>query len=143
MTHDTHQAYRLADEVVTLFHGRVAGPSLENLFRGRIGSVDGLPVFDTGRLRMEVITDKSGSAYAAIDPAAIILSYSPVRSSARNTLQGVIRTISDNGSSGIRLCIEAGEELTVKMTKESLSEMNLTVGSRVYLTFKSSAVEIF
>ena len=35
------------------------------------------------------------------------------------------------------------EELTVKMTKDSLVEMNLTVGSKVYLTFKSTAVEVF
>ena len=33
VTHDTSQAYRLADTVVNLFEGRVVRPSLENLFQ--------------------------------------------------------------------------------------------------------------
>jgi tungstate transport system ATP-binding protein len=142
VTHDTHQAYRLADEVINLFEGRVVRPSLENLFRGTIEKVNDRSVFDTGRMRMEVVAEKKGSAYAVIDPRDIIVSASPLRSSARNSFYGIIRAIFDNGSS-VRLGITAGEELTVKMTKDSLSEMKLTVGSRVYLTFKSTAVEVF
>ena len=142
VTHDTHQAYRLADEVINLFQGRVVRPSLENLFRGTIEKINNLPVFDTGRMRMEVVSEKRGSAYAVIDPRDIIVSDSPLRSSARNSFYGIVNTIFDNGMS-VRLGIAAGEDLTVKMTKDSLSEMNLTVGSKVYLTFKSTAVEVF
>ena len=142
VTHDTHQAYRLADDVINLFQGRVVGPSLDNLFKGSIEKVNGLSVFDTGRIKMEVLSEKTGSAYAAIDPKDIIVSESPLHSSARNSFHGTVTTISDNGP-GIRLGISAGEEFSVKMTKDSLSEMNLTVGSTVYLTFKSTAVEIF
>jgi len=142
VTHDTEQAYRLADEVINLFQGRVVGPSLENLFRGRIEHVNNLSVFNTGRMQMEVVTERRGSAFAAIDPRDIIVSLSPVRSSARNSLYGIVSAISDNGL-GVRLAITAGEELTVKITKHSLSEMNLTIGSKVYLTFKSTAVEVF
>lgn len=142
VTHDTHQAYRLADEVINLFQGRVVRPSLENLFRGTIEKANNLSVFDTGRMRMEVVSEKRGSAYAAIDPRDIIVSDSPLRSSARNSFYGTVSTIFDNGTC-VRLVITAGEELTVKMTKDSLSEMNLAVGSKVCLTFKSTAVEVF
>lgn len=143
VTHDTRQAYRLADEVINLFQGRVVRSSLENLFKGTIENADNLPpVFDTGRMKMEVVSEKRGSAYAAIDPKDIIVSDSPLRSSARNSFYGTVSTIFDNGTS-VRLGITAGEEMTVKMTKKSLSEMNLTVGSKVYLTFKSTAVEVF
>jgi len=142
VTHDTHQAYRLADEVINLFQGRVVGPSLENLFKGTIEKVNDLSVFDTGRMRMEVVSERRGSAYAAIDPKDIIVSDNPLRSSARNSFYGILTTIVDNGP-GVHLGISAGEELTVKITKDSLSEMHLTVGSKVYLTFKSTAVEVF
>ena len=142
VTHDTHQAYRLADEVINLFQGRVVRPSLENLFRGTIEKANNLSVFDTGRMRMEVVSEKRGSAYAAIDPRDIIVSDTPLSSSARNSLHGTVSTIFDNGTC-VRLGVTAGEELTVKMTKDSLSEMNLAVGSKVYLTFKSTAVEVF
>ena len=142
VTHDTHQAYRLADEVINLFQGRVVRPSLENLFRGTIEKINNLSVFDTGRMRMEVVSEKRGSAYAVIDPRDIIVSDSPLRSSARNSFYGIVSTIFDNGTS-VHLGITAGEDLTVKITKDSLSEMNLTVGSKVYLTFKSTAVEVF
>jgi len=143
VTHDTDQAYRLADEVINLSQGRVEGPSLENLFRGTIEQVNNLSVFDTGRMRMEVVSERRGSAYAVIDPRDILVSLSPLRSSARNSFYGIVSAISDNGSSGVRLGITAGEELTVKITKASLSEMKLTVGSKVCLTFKSTAVEVF
>ena len=142
VTHDTRQAYRLADEVINLFQGRVVGPSLENLFRGTIEKANDLAVFDTGRMRIEVVSERRGSAYAAIDPKDIIVSDSPLRSSARNSFYGIVTTIIDTGP-GVRLGITAGEELTVKITRDSLSEMNLTVGSKVYLTFKSTAVEVF
>jgi tungstate transport system ATP-binding protein len=142
VTHDTHQAYRLADEVINLFQGRLVRPSLENLFKGTIEKVNDLSVFDTGRMRMEVVSERKGIVYAAVDPSDIIVSTKPVSSSARNSFYGIIGTIFDNGSC-VRLGINAGEELTVKITKDSLSEMNLTVGSRVYLTFKSTAVEVF
>ena len=55
VTHDTSQAYRLADTVVNLFEGRVIGPSLENLFRGRLEKINDLSLFDTGRIKMEVV----------------------------------------------------------------------------------------
>jgi tungstate transport system ATP-binding protein len=142
VTHDTHQAYRLADEVINLFQGRVVGPSIENLFRGTIKKVNDLSLFDTGRMRMEVVSERRGSAYAAIDPRDIIVSDSPLRSSARNSFYGTVTTIIDNGP-WVRMGITAGEELTVKITKGSLCEMNLTVGRKVYLTFKSTAVEVF
>jgi tungstate transport system ATP-binding protein len=142
VTHDTHQAYRLADDVINLFQGRVVGPSLENLFRGTIEKANDLSVFDTGRMRIEVVSERRGSAYAAIDPKDIIVSDSPLRSSARNSFYGMVTAITDTGP-GVSLGITAGEELTVKITRDSLSEMNLTVGSKVYLTFKSTAVEVF
>jgi molybdopterin-binding protein len=93
-------------------------------------------------MEMEVITDREGVIYVAIDPRDIVISLQPLSSSARNSFYGKINKIFDDGPS-VRLSIEAGEELKVKITKESFTEMKLSLGSKVYLTFKSTAVEVF
>jgi len=142
VTHDTQQAYRLADEVVTLFEGKVIASSLENLFRGKVKKVNDISVFDTGKITIEVVTDKEGMVYAAIDPRDIILSLQPISSSARNSFFGEITRIVDEGSC-VSMTMRAGEEFKVKITRESFLGMKLGVGSRVCLTFKSTAVEVF
>lgn len=142
VTHDTYQAYKLADEVVNLFEGRIVKSSLENLFRGTVTKINDLSVFDTGKMKIEVVTEREEVVYAAIDPRDIVISLQRLSSSARNSFYGVIKEIFDDGSS-VRLSIEAGEELKVKITKESFVEMKLSVGNKIYLTFKSTAVEVF
>ena len=142
VTHDTYQAYKLADEVINLFDGRIVASSLENLFRGRIIKTNNLSTFDTGKMKIEVLTDRVDVAYAAINPRDIVVSLQPLLSSARNSFNGMINKIGEDGAS-VLLNVKAGEELIVKITKESFLEMKLTIGSNVYLSFKSTAVEIF
>ena len=143
VTHDTSQAYRLADTVVNLFEGSMVRPSLENLFRGRLEKINDLSLFDTGRMKIQVVTDRpDGTVYAAVDPRDIVISLNPFRSSARNSFQGTIFKIIDDGIC-LLLGIRAVEEFTVKVTRDSLAEMNISVGSAVYLTFKSTAVQVF
>lgn len=142
VTHDTHQAYQLADEVINLFEGRVVASSLENLLRGRIIKTNNLSTFDTGKITIDVLTDREDVAHAAINPHDILVSLEPFSSSARNRFYGTIVKITDFGSS-VKLSVKAGEEFTVEITKKSFAEMKLGIGSDVYLSFKSTAVEIF
>ena len=142
VTHDTHQAYKLSSEVVNLFSGRVVQASLENLFSGTVKKINDLALFDTGKMKIEVVTDREGVVHAAVNPHDLIVSLQPISSSARNTYYGIISKIYDDGPS-IRLSVDVGEAMKVKITKESFVEMKLSVGSNVYLTFKSTAVEIF
>ena len=142
VTHDTHQAYKLADKVINLFEGKVVESSLENLFRGRIIKTNNLSSFDTGKIKIDVLTDREDVAYAAINPHDIVISSKPLSSSARNSFPGTIDKIIDFGSS-VKLNVKAGEELKVEITKNSFTEMKLSIGSKVYLSFKSTAVEIF
>lgn len=142
VTHDTQQAYRMADKVITLFEGKVIESSLENLVRGTITKLNGTSLLDTGRMKIEVVTDKKGLVYAAINPHDIILSLHQLNSSARNTFYGKISQIFDEGAR-ISLKIDVGEEFMVKITRKSLNEMKLSVGITVCMTFKSTAVEVF
>ena len=77
-----------------------------------------------------------------INPQDIIVSHEPLNSSARNSFSGKIIHVFDEDPR-ITLIVNVGEALKVKMTKDSLREMGLRLGDTVYLTFKSTAVEIF
>lgn len=141
VTHDTRQAHKLADEVINLFAGRVVQSSMENLFKGTIASINGLAVFDTGRIKMEIIAANEGEAHAAINPHDIIISLQPLSTSARNSFCGPIVEVISEGAA-IRLRVDVGEVFKVLMTRASFQEMQLDVGTKVYITFKSTAVEV-
>ncbi len=113
-THDLSQAYRLADEIVSLFDD----------------------------IRFSVVSKKKGLAYIYIDPRDIILSYEQFSSSARNTFVGKIIKISEQNHL-IRLVVDIGVELIIVITYESFQELHLNIGSKVYTTFKASAVKIY
>lgn len=141
VTHDTRQAHRLADEVINLFAGKVVQSSMENLFRGTVSRVNGLSVFDTGRIKMEIVSDRQGDGHAAVNPHDIIVSLQPLSTSARNCFQGMIAEVIHEGAT-VRLSVAAGEVFKVLMTRASFQEMKLDVGARIYITFKSTAVEV-
>jgi tungstate transport system ATP-binding protein len=141
-THDINQAYRLADEVISLFGGKIAKSPAENLFKGRALREKDIFLFDTGRIKVAILPESDEVSHISIPPEAIIISHEPISTSARNSFSGEIYQVADRGDS-VSLVVDAGEKLTVKVTKKSFQEMRLNVGSRVYLTFKSSSVEVF
>lgn len=141
VTHDTRQAHKIADEVINLFAGRVVQSSMENLFKGSVFTVNGRTTFDTGTIKLEIITNRQGRAHAIINPRDIIISLQPVTTSARNCFLGTITEVLNEGTT-IRLSVTAGEVFKVILTKASFQEMKLDVGTKVYITFKSTAIEI-
>lgn len=142
-THDLSQAYRLADEVISLLDGKIIKQVPENLLRGEIIEEDGLKRFKTmGNIKFAIVSEKVGPAYISIDPRDIILSYEQFQSSARNSLLGKITKIIEQNHL-VKLEIDIGIPLLVVITRESFFKMNLNLGSKVYLTFKASAVKLY
>jgi molybdopterin-binding protein len=143
-THDLSQAYRLADEVISLLDGKIIKQVPENLLRGEIiKEGDGLKWFKTtGNIKFTIVSEKVGLAYISIDPRDIILSYEQFQSSARNSFLGKITKIIEQNHL-VKLEIDIGIPLLAIITRESFFKMNLNLGSKVYLTFKASAVKIY
>jgi tungstate transport system ATP-binding protein len=142
-THDLSQAYRLADEVISLLDGQIIKQVPENLLRGEIVEEDGLKWFKTaGNIKFAIVSEKNGLAYISIDPRDIILSYEQFQSSARNSFLGKIAKIIEQNHL-VKLEIDIGIPLVVIITRESFFKMNLNLGSKVYLTFKASAVKLY
>ncbi len=160
-THNMFQAETLADRAALLLEGRIEKigtikeifmlPSttltkfarLENVFAGtsRI-TEEGTSIIDIGEgLQIEAASQRSGNVSVYVRPEDIILSAQALISSARNTIEGRIIEISDQGSI-VKLTVKAGKNFIVQITKRSFNEMQLNLDSRIFLAFKASAVKL-
>lgn len=143
-SHNLTQAYRMAEIVISIFDGSLVSSAMHNLFSGSIHMKDKGLCFDTGETRIWIPANARSmhSTHIAIDPEDIIVSKKPFVSSARNLFEGTITNITDQGGS-ILLEVRSDEEIfRALITAVSLKEMDLNVGSHVFLTFKASSVHI-
>ncbi len=160
-THNMFQAESLPTRIALINEGRiteVGAPSeifgkisknlasfaaVDNTFSGTAkNSGEGISIIDLGNeILVEATTDKSGEIRFFISPHDIILSKTKVISSARNVLKGKISSISDLNSL-VKLTVDIGKPFTVQITKRSFAEMNLNLGTEVFIAFKASSVQI-
>ncbi|WP_410508485.1 ABC transporter ATP-binding protein [Methanosarcina hadiensis] len=161
-THDLLQGQRLADRMVILYNGEILQSGtpdeifrkpknkfvanfvgIENIMSGSIEeSSDGLAKIKTDSINVFAVTEKEGKVHFSIRPDEITISLEKVQTSARNTIQGKVNDIIDTGSL-IKLLVDAGELFTVFITRESLNELNISIGTDIWLYFKASAVHVF
>jgi molybdopterin-binding protein len=158
-THNIFQVESLTNRAALLVDGRIAqagttqeifrSPSksmasfarVENVFSGYSEMVEGVSHIDIGGLVVKAAFDKVGEISVYVRPEDIILSLNPVMTSARNQLKGRIVSVEDM-ENVVRLRIDAGKIFVVQITRRSLLEFNLGLGSEVYLSFKASSVEM-
>lgn len=160
-THNMFQAEALSERIALLIEGTIrqigtnqdifrkpneclsSFSRLENVFSGisRV-SEDGTSIIDVNPdLQIEASFSQSGDITVCVRPEDIIVSTEPLQSSARNVFNGKISKVTDLGSI-VRLTVDSGKKFSVQITKKSLTEMNLSVNSEVYLTFKASSVRV-
>ncbi|MCZ2856636.1 MAG: ABC transporter ATP-binding protein [Candidatus Bathyarchaeota archaeon] len=160
-THNMFQAETLTKRVALLLGGKMAqigapqeilrGPSinlasfarLENVFSGNSKILqEGTSVIEVDEgVEIEAALKKSGKVTVFVGPEDIIVSKKTMSSSARNVFEGKIVEVSDFGPV-VKLRVDAGKEFVVQITKRSFVEMQLNVGSIVFLTFKASSVHL-
>jgi molybdopterin-binding protein len=133
----------LADEIISLRDGVMLATGPTNLFGGVVEQrQDGARVQMTPDVAIQVITERTGAVHIRIPPEDIIISRSPIESSARNSFSGAITAAVVEGDH-IRLDLNIGITLSVVITKQSFADMRLTVDDTVYATFKTSAVKVY
>jgi tungstate transport system ATP-binding protein len=160
-THNMLQAENLASKAAVLRKGELAEigsvseifkkPSdflagfakLQNVYSGRAKAIEpGLALVDIGRnVEIEVVTEREGDVTLFIRPEEIIVSSSPLQSSARNTLTGRVIEVVDLDRQ-VQIKVDVGREVTATVTRRSFEEMKLNLGSQVYLSFKASSVQL-
>jgi tungstate transport system ATP-binding protein len=161
-THDLSQGQKLADRMIILCNGQILQSGtpdkifrkpknrfvadfvgIENVMSGRIeDSSNGLVKIKTDSITIFALTEKQGKVNFIIRPDEITVSKEKTQTSARNTLQGKVNEIIDT-ESFIKLLVDTGELFTVFITRESLNELNIYVGTDIWLYFKATAVHVF
>jgi len=163
ITHNREEAIILADRIAIMKNGmihQVGHPQeifrkpatrfvaefvgVQNIFPGhmvRNGQVEikGLteisgPVFTTSSLK--------GKVTVAVRPEDIIISPKRVKTSARNMFKGRVISMKDLGAV-VRVDVNVGRNFKVKVTQQALDDLEITIGSEVYLMFKAAAVHVF
>lgn len=160
-THNMFQAKNLPHRVALIANGRrgeVGTPTeifgrlsktlasfaaLDNSFTGSSRlTEEGTSRIDIGNgVQIEAAVGGQGKVSVFVSPEDIIISKSPLESSARNVLRGKIVEIRDLGSL-VRLRVDIGKPFTVQITKRSFNDMGLNLNAEVFLAFKASSVQI-
>jgi molybdate transport system ATP-binding protein len=164
VTHDRVEALALGEHAVVLDRGRVlqSGPIHEvfgrpaNVAVARIVGVDtvepgrvlqvveGLASVAVGSVRLVALAQEApeGEVYVCIHAEDVILEKGSVaNSSARNRLDGSIRTLSREGPM-IRLGLDCGFPLAALVTRQACEELGLREGERVTALIKAPAIHL-
>ncbi|MHC1631123.1 MAG: ATP-binding cassette domain-containing protein [Methanotrichaceae archaeon] len=114
---------------------------VENILFGEIVShQEGIATIDLGSTRIQAVTElTSGPVEVFIRPEDIILSRSPISTSARNLLEcEVIEAIQE----GVLARVSLEEGITALITRRSLNELEICPGCKIFATFKASAPHV-
>jgi tungstate transport system ATP-binding protein len=159
-THNMFQARAIPQRVALINQGKItevgtaaeifsrlsrnlaAFAAVDNTFTGMARISDaGTFIVDIGNdIQIESTFGTEGEIAFFISPNDIIISRTRMESSARNVFKGRITQILDSGAS-VRLTIDVGKPFIAQITKASYSEMGLSFGAEVFITFKASSVE--
>jgi len=169
VTHSPIDALALGDSIAAIEDGRIVqmggrGELLlrprssyvadflgVNLFKGTIRRADkGSPaVLQTEQGLLSVAADDDvpdgAPSFAAIAPRDITLSLTAPDSSARNVVPGIVLEVVPELPHGerARVALDGRPPLVAEVTRESVAELGLRPGLRVYASFKSSGVTTY
>lgn len=141
-THNRDQAYRVGDEMLCLLEGKLVPGTIDNLYFGEVRREGGETYFFFNReLKASIPYRSPGPARLVIQPEEIIVSLSPLQSSARNSFSGRVIRIEELGRA-VAISVDIGVTMQAIITGASYVELDLKLGSLIYLTFKVTAVSV-
>ncbi len=164
ITHDMEEALSLGDKIGIMEQGRIiqVGSPQEvfqkpvnqfvaefvghdNIFRGRIEEknrgkmvlAEGVEFYVAGE---NLLAGEEG--FLLLPAEGIILSPIKIQSSARNCFSGTVSTVEKRGFISI-VTLDIGIPIVAKVTTSSVEEMGITVGSKLFATFKATSLHFF
>lgn len=156
VTHDALDAMVLADRLVVVENGRVVqqgtpsevarAPRTEyvarlvglNLYRGE-GSEHTVRVDEA---QVTVSEPVHGPAFVAFPPAAVALHRTRPDGSARNVWQGRVQHLEQHADT-VRVQVEAPLSVLADVTTAAVADLELDVGSRVWVAVKATEVRAY
>jgi tungstate transport system ATP-binding protein len=142
-SHNLEDAYRWSNRILALADGRTSPVTPENLFRTVLPDGVGSKVARVGPLEVHVVTEQSGAATIAIPADELLVSLTPLHSSARNEFPGQVVRISEHDPTRVTLTVDVGVDLAVRITRPALNDLGIELGTRVVLAIKALAVRVF
>lgn len=137
-THNRLQGIAIADDVISLIHGKVANSPLINLFQGSISQL----VFDTGKIKIILAEYSKNFQYVSIDPHDIELSAAMPSVDMQNQYQGRVIGIAEEMGS-IRVSVLAGELFNVMISLQAFKALKISLSDRLWVSFKTDSVLLF
>lgn len=161
VTHNQQEALFLADRIGVINKGRilqVGTPEeifrkptsefmanfvgVENLLKGNAKIKNDLTIINVDGINLVSTNKIEGNVHLTIRPEDIIISREKIKSSARNSLKGNVIEIADMGGI-IRVCVDVGFPLVVFVTRQSFIDLEINIGSAIWLSFKAQSVHVF
>lgn len=162
VTHDFEEATALGDRVAVLNEGRMVQvgtpedilrrPNSEfvasfalsrNVFTGQaMDAGQGRVIVDVSGTKLVAVAQTTGPVHCSLRPEDILISTQPLRSTARNSFEGVIRDIVDRGPV-LYVTVSVPPDFICLVTRQACAELELREGVRVWLTFKAAAIHVF
>ena len=141
-THNREQAYRVGDEMLSLLEGKLVPGTIDNLYFGEVRQDDGKTYFFFNHdLKAFIPTRDPGPARMIIHPEEIIVSLSPLASSARNSFFGRVIRFEELGRR-VAINVDIGVPMRAIITRASYAELDLKLGDMIYLTFKATIASV-
>lgn len=139
-THDQLLAQTLADNICSLIDGHLVPASVINLYTGIIDESKGL--FVTDKLNIHIPGSIKSGSKLCVESTHLVLSKSVLKSSMRNSFQGMVKSIKDEDGQ-IHINVVAGEEFHAIITKDALNELAVNAGDSIWVSFKSTALRVY
>jgi len=140
-THDKTQALRLEARILSLSGGKIVQAHPENVIPGRIVLEGGETLFRAEGLEIRVPRTEPGPIHASVDPSVIFLSLEAPKTSAKNVFEARVTAVAEERDK-VRVTVDPGVPLVVYVTADSAKALSLTVGKRVFASFKAHSVRI-
>jgi molybdate/tungstate transport system ATP-binding protein len=141
-SHQQEFAYRLADRLEVMEDGMLI-PNRENIFKGEVVRRDERFMYfgmKGGELRCP---DREGAfTTAVLSTNDIILSQSPIETSAQNQFRGLVKGMERYGSL-VQVELDCGFPLKACITEYSLEHLGVLPGRELFATFKASALRLY
>lgn len=139
-THNQIQAQSLADDVYSVVSGKLFKAQLVNLYSGILEEKN--KKFRTANLSICLPDTAKQGNQIAIDPKQIVISNEELDSSMQNSFSGKITGMNEE-SDKVKLTINIGEIIQATITHNALQQLQLSIGSKVWVSFKSSSIVVF
>ncbi len=162
VTHDFEEGVALGNRMAVIHRGKMiqkgtpeelslhpatplvaAFVGIRNIYQGNLEKNGQRILFRKGELAFEVPAGRPGRGVVAIPSEDVVLSFSPVKSSARNTIKGVVREVRPRPPLADVLLDVAGVPLTATVTRETVEKMRIEPGLTLLATFKVASVKVF